>query len=196
MKKQLRKEVLARRNTLPEEERTSKSEAIRQRLLALPFWHQARLVMIYVSFGSEVQTLELIRDALHQGKRLAVPFCRRDRRELIASEVLYFPEDLSPGAWGILEPREETLRPVRPQEIDLCLVPGVAFDVHGNRLGYGAGYYDGLLPRLRPEAWKIGLAFDIQIVPTTYPEEHDFPLDAVITESGLLGPFSPVKKLI
>lgn len=195
MKKQLRKEILARRNALAEDELVSKSEAIKQRLLALPLWREARLVMIYVSFGSEVKTEELLQEALKQGKRLAVPFCQKGKRELIASEVLYYPEDLNPGTWGILEPRPGTLRPVNPKDIDLCIVPGVAFDVQGNRLGYGAGYYDGFLPRLRPEAWKVAVAFDIQIVSTTYPTEYDFPVDLIITETRIIGPFSSDKTI-
>ncbi|MGI9953482.1 5-formyltetrahydrofolate cyclo-ligase [Moorellaceae bacterium AZ2] len=188
MRKELRKEILARRNNLTAEAVARKSRAIQERLLSLSSWQEARTVMIYVSFGSEVRTEGLLQEALGQGKRVAVPYCQKEKRELIASEVYRYPEDLSPGTWGIMEPRLETLRPLDPQAIDLCIVPGVAFDEGGNRLGYGAGYYDRFLPNLRPGTPKIALAFDIQIVATTHPSLHDIPVDLIITETRIIKP--------
>lgn len=188
MKVHLRKEVLALRNLLTKEEQKKKNEAIFRRLLSLPAWEEANLVMIYVSFGSEVNTDYLIQKALAEGKKVAVPYCLREERKLIASILYDYPGDLIPRTWGILEPRPEALRPIEPRLIDLCLVPGVAFDIYGNRLGYGAGYYDRFLPHLRPEAHKIALAFEIQIVDTVFPTPQDVPVDLIITEARIIRP--------
>jgi len=188
MKVHLRKEVLARRNLLTKEEQAKKSEAIHRRLLSLPAWEEATFVMIYVSFGSEVSTDYLIKKALTQGKMVAVPYCYREERKLIASKIYDYPGDLIPRTWGILEPRPEALRPIDPRLIDLCLVPGVAFDIFGNRLGYGAGYYDGFLPSLRAGTPKIALAFEIQIVNTVFPTPRDVPVDLIITEARIIRP--------
>jgi 5-formyltetrahydrofolate cyclo-ligase len=156
--------------------------------MELPAWQQAGTIMSYVSFGSEVATPPLITAALAAGKRVAVPFCVREGRRLIASEVLAFPDDLQPGTLGILEPRPESLRPLAPELIDLVIVPGVAFDRAGNRLGYGAGYYDRFLATLKPGAVTAGLAFAKQIVASVYPEAHDRPVDMVITETEIIKP--------
>lgn len=186
LKKQLRKEIIARRNSLAAVDREEKSALITRRVLALPFWEQARIIMCYVSFGSEVNTFPLITTALEQGKRVAVPLCQPEGRRLLAAEVSDFPGDLRPGTWGILEPRPETLRPLAPGFIDLVLVPGVAFDRAGNRLGYGGGYYDRFLATLRPGARAIALAFSEQIVADVYPQAHDRPVDMVITDGGII----------
>lgn len=188
MKKQLRRQIIARRNSLARATREEKSAVITRRVLELPCWQKARLIMCYVSFGSEVLTHPLIRAALSQGKRVTVPMCIPEGRRLLASEVLDFPGDLQPGTWGILEPRPETLRPVNPGDIDLVLVPGVAFDHAGNRLGYGGGYYDRFLASLRPGALAIALAFAEQIVADVYPEVHDRPVDMVITDQEIIRP--------
>ncbi|BCV22713.1 5-formyltetrahydrofolate cyclo-ligase [Moorella sp. Hama-1] len=188
MKKQLRKEIIARRNSLTAADREEKSALITRRVLALPVWRQARIIMCYVSFGSEVNTFPLIQAALEQSKRLAVPLCQPEGQSLLAAEILDFPGDLCPGTWGILEPRPEALRPVAPELLDLVLVPGVAFDRSGNRLGYGAGYYDRFLATLRPGARTIALAFTEQIVTDVYPQAHDRPVDMVITDQEIIEP--------
>ncbi|PRR68698.1 5-formyltetrahydrofolate cyclo-ligase [Neomoorella humiferrea] len=186
MKQELRRLVIARRNALAETVRETKSEIIYNKLTGLPAWQQAEVVMSYVSFGSEVTTHALIKGALAVGKRVAVPLCVREGRCLIPSEIFAFPDDLRPGTWGILEPRQECLRPLDPQLIDLVIVPGVAFDRKGNRLGYGAGYYDRFLKTLRPGAAIIALAFSEQIVPDVYAEDHDLPVDMVVTDEEVI----------
>ncbi|MBC7325946.1 MAG: 5-formyltetrahydrofolate cyclo-ligase, partial [Moorella sp. (in: Bacteria)] len=120
------------------------------------------------------------------GKRVAVPLCIREGRRLIASEVFAFPGDLEPGTWGILEPKKENLRPLAPDLIDLVIVPGVAFDRAGNRLGYGAGYYDRFLATLRPGARCIAVGFAEQIVPDVYAEPHDRRVDMIVTDAEII----------
>ncbi|MZP29878.1 5-formyltetrahydrofolate cyclo-ligase [Heliobacterium undosum] len=184
MKENLRQRALHGRNRLTPEEIASKSRLIAQRLFAMPAYVSASTVMIYVDFRREVETGEILAHSLNRGKQVTVPVCEGGARRLTAGRIERYPEDLQPGTWGILEPA--TVVPVEPASLDLVIVPGVAFDRQGNRLGYGAGYYDRFLPSLRPEAQKIALAFDLQIAHQICPDDHDIPMDWIITESGVI----------
>ena len=95
-------------------------------------------------------------------------------------------KDMVPGFKGILEPDPSKARLLDPREIDFAVVPGIAFDVSGNRLGFGAGCYDRLLPLLRPDCLKVGAAFEIQIADELPVNEHDFRLDMIVTEKRMI----------
>ncbi|MFQ5691489.1 MAG: 5-formyltetrahydrofolate cyclo-ligase [Nitrospinota bacterium] len=145
----------------------------------------------YVDFGREVRTRPLLRRALARGYRVAVPVVPPGRRGvLILSEVNDVPDPRAPGpdwvrtGWGLLEPRE--LRPVEPERMDCFVIPGVAFDRSGYRIGFGRGYYDRLLAAARPDAWRIGLAFSSQMTPRLPWAEWDVPMHRVVTESGVV----------
>lgn len=186
VKKSIRREIIQNRLDLSQQEITAKSEAIVERVLSLPAWEQARTVMVYVAFRHEVETAGVITRALEEGKRVAIPVCKKDPLRLIPSELKEYPGDLAPGTWGILEPKEGRFRPLDPHEVDLVLVPGVAFDEMGNRLGYGAGYYDRFLRTLRPDAFTAALAYELQIRDNVFPEAHDQPVQMVITEQRVI----------
>lgn len=164
------------------------SLTIARELWNLDAYRRAGRLMTYVAFKKEVQTETIIREALSQGKQVAVPLCSKPERRLIASRLLDFPGDLAAGTWGIPEPRPEALRPLDPKTLDLVLVPGVGFDRQGYRLGYGGGYYDRFLRRLAPGCLCVGLAFSLQVVDELPREHHDRPVDLVITEAGIFGP--------
>jgi len=182
MKKQLRQRIIRLRLDMNPAEVKAKSRAISSRLFQQAFFEGAKTVMVYVDFRHEVKTGEIIEKALAQGKRVTVPVCEPREVRLIPSEILDYPGDLAPGTWGILEPKPDKLRPVDPADLDLVLVPGVAFDEQGNRLGYGGGYYDRFLARLRPDALAVALAFEEQILEDVCPEEHDRQVHAIITD--------------
>lgn len=186
MKKELRKKIIAARNDLPREAVDAKSAAIFQKIVCLEHYQKAEIIMTYLSIRNEVETESFILKARSEGKRVVIPVCRKETKTILPAEVKNYPEDLVPGTWGILEPKPDKLYPVDPAEIDLIIVPGVAFDEKGNRLGYGAGYYDRFLPLLRPGVLKIAPAFDLQIVPDVYGGEHDQPVDVVVTETRVL----------
>ena len=154
-------------------------------LASLAAFQSARVVMAYVHARSEVRTETLIRELLAGDKTVAVPYCAGD--DLVPWRLDCWGE-LAVGAFGILEPRpelrEQSGRAVDPGKIDLVCVPGLGFDRAGNRLGSGRGYYDRLLPRLRRDAIKVGLAYECQIVPQVATEPHDVPMDVVITEAS------------
>ncbi|MHB1419512.1 MAG: 5-formyltetrahydrofolate cyclo-ligase [Bacillota bacterium] len=182
MKRKIRQQIIRLRMEMSLEEVKTKSQAIMDRLLGEEIYRKARMMMVYVDFRHEVETGGIIQNALEGGKTVAVPVCEPRETRLVPSKVMDYPGDLAPGTWGILEPKPDKLHPVEPVELDLVLVPGVAFDVKGNRLGYGGGYYDRFLTRLRPEAMAVALAFEEQILLEVYPEAYDQRVHAIITD--------------
>ncbi len=190
MKRELRKQILAERMALSNEEATAKSQKIAKKLEELPEFGKAGLIMFYLDFRNEVQTTELLKRALAEGKRVVIPITVRETSTLIPSEIINFPDDLTSGTWGILEPKKECVRPIDPSEIDMVIVPGVSFDPKGNRMGYGGGFYDRFLLRTKPGATFVALAFELQIRENVHPEEHDHPVHYVITEERAIKCFN------
>jgi len=185
-KKQLRQRILQKRNTISSEMRKEKSQAITQRLLSLPQFHSAQWIMSYVTFRSEVDTIPFMEASLVWGKRIAVPVVEKATRRLLISEVLDISRELFPGAYGIMEPVENFRRIISPQLLNLIIVPGVAFDLQGNRLGYGGGYYDRFLKTLSPGVPLIAVAFDLQVVEKIPAEYYDLKVHIIVTESRLI----------
>ncbi len=179
----VRQQAFSRRKRFPQKDAASR--AIWERFLALPQFHAAGTVMLYVHTGSEVRTAPMLPQLLTGPKQVVVPFCEGEHLGLFLLDAI---EELAPGTLGILEPRVELRhasgKQVNPTQIDLVMVPGVAFDRKGNRLGHGKGYYDRLLGRLRTDAWKVGVAFECQLFDTIPVLEHDVPVDLVLTEAG------------
>jgi 5-formyltetrahydrofolate cyclo-ligase len=162
------------------EQRTAKSREIEERLFALPDFKLARSVMFFASFRSEVETGLMIMRALTYGKRVILPKVKGEELELL--EIRDFEKDVSPGAWGISEP--VAARPFSLREIDLIVVPGVAFDVRGTRIGYGAGFYDKLLHAYKK--MTVALAFELQILPHIQADSHDVPVKKIVTEKRII----------
>lgn len=187
-KAEIRKMVLQSREKLNQAERLSKSKEIYRTVLSLPEYGTSQTVMTYLNYKDEAETTRIAQDTLRRGKRLIIPLCDPSTCEIIPCEILDLSRDLHPGMWGIREPHPEKRRPVSPKEIDLVLVPGVAFDTRGNRIGFGKGYYDRLLPELRKDARTVGLAFSCQIVEKIKAEEHDVKISLLVTENGVIYP--------
>lgn len=156
---------------------------VRDHVLARPEWTAARAVAAYVAQLREVQTADLIESAYAAGKRVCVPAWRADQQGY-AFAWLARDAGLKPGRMGILEPTRPDW--VNPSDLDLVLVPVVAFDAHGRRLGHGGGHFDRLLSRC--PAVKVGLAFEAQRLAAVPVEAHDVGLDLVVTETGAHGP--------
>lgn len=183
-KRQLRAEVLSRREAQPDKDAVSRR--IIERLVSLPVYQTANTVLFYVDVRSEVRTRWVFPEILAAGKTLVVPYCVGAELELFRLSDL---SELVPGRFGILEPdpnlRSRPDRRVLPEAVDLLIVPGVAFDKSGGRMGHGFGFYDRLLTSACSDVPKIGLAFECQIVPQVPMEPHDVALDAVVTESAV-----------
>ena len=156
------------------------SRRIGDRLFSLPEFAAARTLMFFASFRSEVETLPMIRRALAAGKKGVLPKVAGGHLDLYG--ISDPGRDLSPGAWGIPEPR--TAVPAEVGSVDLMVVPGAAFDEAGNRLGYGAGFYDSLLPGFAGAT--VALAFELQIVPSVPAEPHDVPVRKIVTEERII----------
>jgi 5-formyltetrahydrofolate cyclo-ligase len=178
----LRRIARARRSGLSPEACASAAAAVATRVLAMPEVAAAHGVLAYAATREELDPRVLV-DALEAGgARIAYPrVCGPGEITLHWSNR----DELEPGYKGILEP-PATAAIADVADVDLVLVPGVAFDAACNRLGMGGGFYDRLLPRLDPSAIAIGLAFDEQIVDEVPSETHDMAPDAVVTPSGVL----------
>jgi 5-formyltetrahydrofolate cyclo-ligase len=186
VKKKLREEAHARRNG--QENKDELSAAICERVLAMPEYARARTVMWYVDVRSEVRTRNHLAAALAGGKRIVVPWCN-DAGELELFHLVSMDE-LAIGMYRILEPKPELRhlphKQVPVTELDLIIVPGVAFDRRGGRMGHGKGYYDKLLEHARPDTPLVALAFDCQLFPEIPTAAHDIFMDRIVTESGVV----------
>jgi 5-formyltetrahydrofolate cyclo-ligase len=181
-KRKIRREVLGARDALPEERRIVLGQRVGDRFLALAEVAAASTVMAFWSFGSEVPTGGLIQHLHERGATVVLP--RIEGSDLVP--VRFAPGDRTTStSFGAREPADG--QRISPADLDVVAVPGVAFDRGGRRIGYGAGYYDRLLPRTR--AVSVGLAFDIQM------QEEDLPIggtdvlvDVIVTESRTIRP--------
>jgi 5-formyltetrahydrofolate cyclo-ligase len=175
-KAKIRTKILAAFKNQKEEELSEKSRLIMRALFRNRLFKQAKTVMFYVSLGSEVNTSDMIKEALRLGKKVVVPVCAGNRR--IEPCLLTHRGKMRLGPYGILEPARKN--PVGPSEVDLVIVPGLAFDKKGRRLGRGKGYYDCFLAALPPGCSSIGLAYDFQILRSVPAADHDVNVRKVI----------------
>jgi len=182
MKEKLRKEIKEKRRKIPKEEQRKKGKEIKERLFSLLEYKFTETILFYISYGSEVGTHEIIKEALNE-KRVVVPISNKNDFSLILSELKDW-DDLEIGSYGILEPKKDSINEVKIGEIDLIIVPGVAFDKSGNRLGHGKGYYDRLLKN--SNAVKIALCYELQVVDKVPTDENDIPVDIIITEKKII----------
>ena len=177
----LRQRILKLLRSQKEDDRLKKSRAIELKLFKTPEFKKARVILFYASFDGEVETFAMMKQALQSGKKIVLPRILRDQKSMILSFVTNLKKDLTPGPYGILHPKKNALRPLYAAELDLAIVPGVAFDCRHNRLGRGAGYYDRFLAQLPKTIPVLGLAFDFQIVSRLpHLDAHDIPVSRVI----------------
>lgn len=184
-KRALRDRVLAARDGLSPPSRQAATRAITSRLTARGDFLSARAVLITLPFGSEWDTRGLIAEARGRNAIVAVPRVNQTTRMLDLFQLVDEARDVVPGFRGIAEPLAHCA-PVPFDAIDWVLVPGVAFDPSGRRIGYGGGYYDRLLPMLRPDVARIAGAFELQIVDAVPVAPHDQRLHAIVTERRTL----------
>lgn len=182
-KSALRELVLGRRDAMRDTARSTASRVIVREVIALAAYRESSVVLGYAGFGSELQTDSFLRHVLEDGKMLVLPKVDRVKKTLDLYEVEDPDLDLEPGTWGIPEPKAGECRAAEIKAVEFVLVPGVAFDARGGRLGYGAGFYDKLLTGSEVRPHLVAGAFDTQIVETVPRDHHDVPMDLVITES-------------
>src|SRR5262245_20320344 len=176
----------ARRQGLSEAERRARSRRVWERLVALSCYQHARTILGYMAFDHEVLTDGLMRQAMASGKEVILPMVLSDRQGMALYVIEDLGRDVAPGYRGILEPQPRRTRVVTPEAVEFAMVPGVAFDLRGGRLGFGAGFYDRLLSRLPRGVPTVGLAFDFQVIPRLPLQSHDLLLGAIATEKRLI----------
>lgn len=181
-KKLIRDKILSIRNSLSPEEAKGRSKLIFQNLKTLPIFNTAKVIHTYVSSKkNEVDTIEIINYLFSIGKRVIVPVVDKDREVLRHSELKSI-SDLKKSTFGILEP--EQIKEVSLNEIELVLVPAIAVDRFGNRIGFGSGYYDKFLSQIRCP--KVALVYDFQIVDKIETSPNDAPVDFIVTETEII----------
>jgi 5-formyltetrahydrofolate cyclo-ligase len=182
----LRQKILGARDGLSDKVRQAKSISVMQNFWTLMGMQQWSTLFIYVNFRSEVETLELIKKCINRDIRVAVPLVDASAVRMIPLLIKDPEQDLVPGYYNIPEPDPKKSLRLEPGEIDAAVIPGSVFDIHGGRLGYGGGYYDRFLLNDAPQAKRIGLAFELQVVDKVPLEPHDQPLDILITEERIV----------
>jgi 5-formyltetrahydrofolate cyclo-ligase len=179
-KRALRESMLAARGALAPRVVAEMSSAVQDRLLGLDEFRRARLVHAYVGAkANEARTDRILAETLRTGRRLAVPRVEGDR---LAHHEIRSTAQLVASRFGLLEP-DRSAPLVDPGEIDLVVVPGLAFDRAGNRLGFGKGYYDRFLRDVR--GVKAALLYTLQLLDEVPADEHDVPVDLLVTEKGV-----------
>ncbi|MBN1353571.1 MAG: 5-formyltetrahydrofolate cyclo-ligase [Candidatus Omnitrophica bacterium] len=179
-KEEIRKETLTELNNQQREEIFKKSKIIKEKLFSLPEFKNAQYVMLYASLDKEVNTDDIIDEALEAGKKVILP--RRTSLEtIVPKEISDRKSDLEKNTYGIREPKRH-LKDIPPERIDLIVVPGVAFDEKKRRIGRGKGCYDRFLRELPPGKTIIGLAFNFQVLKSIPEDSHDIPVSKIITD--------------
>ena len=189
-KKALRKEILAKRNIMDAIEKEEKDRKILDEFYESNYYREAKNIFIYISYDSEVNTKGIIKKALRDNKKIYVPRTEFKTRLMDAVEITSL-NNLIESEYGILEPSVEEPH-IDPNEIDLIVVPGVAFDRNGGRMGYGAGFYDRYFKKISKDNMKkvikLALAYDFQILEKIPMNEQDVPVNYIITETKFIHP--------
>ena len=178
-KEQIRKKILSQLSSQSKKKALKKSKAVKKKLFSCNEFKKANFVMLYASKDEEVSTCEIIDEALRMGKRVALPLCT-SQKTITAKQISDRKRDLERGTYGIWQPRK-CQKDANLKEIDLVVVPAVAFDKKNVRLGRGKGYYDKFLSKSARNKYSIGLAFDFQVVDSLPKDSHDIPVSKVIT---------------
>ena len=176
MKNRLRKEIRNKRESMSREEIAEKSRIITRKFLNSDYYKNSNVIMSYISIKNEIDMKEINEKIISDGKKLILPVIEREN---IKSVQIDSYENMEEKKFGVIEPISG--KEVDKSEIDLIIVPGVAFDIKGNRIGFGKGYYDRFLKGYSGK--KIVLAYDFQVVENIDAEEHDERVEEIITEA-------------
>jgi 5-formyltetrahydrofolate cyclo-ligase len=180
-KRELRSRMRSVRAVLPASAREQRSRAAAQRVSELAEYVGAQTIVAFSAIQKEIDPAELLAQARASGKRVGLP---RVVGELLELHEFRDASELVEGSFGVLEPAESA-PVIAAADVDLVIVPGLAFDARGHRLGYGRAFYDRLLPRLT-KAFFLGFAYDFQVVIDLPDDVHDVPMHAVATDQRVL----------
>jgi len=197
-KSTVRRALSAARRNLTAPERRERSLRIAAFCREIAGFSSAAVICSYINFREEVETAEFVAALLREGRRVAVPVQPHDSSQTLSFAEITTLDEMAPNHFGILEPPRATARLLPTAAIPLFLVPGLAFDTAGRRLGYGLGFYDRAFAEAAPGTLKVGLAFELQILESVPAGPHDVPMDLVVTENRVIradaGAGSPTRR--
>jgi 5-formyltetrahydrofolate cyclo-ligase len=179
-KSEIRKKILEHRESIDSDIRSKWDDSIFKRLISSEPYKRSNTIFAFVSFKSEVDTHRIINHAISNHKTICVPKINSKQEGIKIYKIDSFNQ-LKKGYFGILEPIEGCM-PVDKNSLDLILMPGVAFDRYGGRVGYGAAFYDRFLSNMNKQVDKIALAYHFQVLDSVPMSEHDIRIDGIITE--------------
>lgn len=179
-KKILRKEMMNKRNSISENDKKERDVCILNKFLQTLEYKNSKVIFIYIGYSSEIDTSNFIKRFIEDKKVVCVPRTNYKKKYMDAV-IIHSLDNLSKDKYGILEP-DEDINPIEVDAIDLVILPGLAFDNKGGRLGYGGGYYDKYLSNISDNAVKVALCYDFQVIDTVPMEEHDICTDLLITD--------------
>ncbi len=171
---------------MTEKQRTEKAKAIESKLFGFANFLEARIALLYIDGDNEVRTKSILKRAYDFTKIVVLPAFDPERLKVAILKVDHPDKDLVPGPRGVLEPNPARCKPVPLQKIDIAIIPGLAFDEKGARIGSGHGYYDRFIPDLPATTRKVALAFEEQIIPQVPTESHDKHVDIIITDKRII----------
>lgn len=185
-KAEIRNDIVKRLAALAESEVKAKIRQIENRLFEFANFLEANIVLLYINTAGEVNSQQIIKRCFDYNKIVILPAFEPDTYKMKLMKVDNLDTDLKPGRRGILEPDENRCNVVPVECVDIAIIPGVAFDEKGGRIGSGEGYYDRLIPKLPITTRKVALAFENQIIRQIQMESHDKHVDIIITEKRII----------
>jgi len=186
VKSQIREEIAEKFAALSANEIAEKTKAIENRLFDFANFLESKITLLYVNNKHEVLTANILKRAYIYNKIVVLPVYNTENFEMELKKVDNLEKDLNPGPRDILQPDESRCKVVPIDKIDIAIIPAVALDEKGGRIGSGKGYYDRLIPRLAITTRKVALAFEEQIIPQVPIESHDKHVDIIITENRVI----------
>lgn len=185
-KHEIRKEIAAALKAMPDKELSKKTDQIKRRLFGFANFLEAKIALLYINNSSEVSTQGILRKCFDYRKIIVLPSFNIEKRSMKLLKIDNLKTDLMPGPRGLLEPDKTRCKSVPLECIDIAIIPGVAFDEKGGRIGSGEGYYDRVIPKLPITTRKVSLAYEKQILPQVPMEAHDKHVDIIITEKRII----------
>ena len=187
-KNNLRDKFRKLRDSLLVKDKEKKSKRIAQRVFSLQEFRKACVIMFYFSFGGEVKTEEMIDAALNMGKRVVLPVVIDKQGKMEVCEVKKdYKKQLTKGAFGIMGIKKSLMEKFDKKNIEMVIVPGIVFDKKGQRIGFGCGYYDRFLKKLKKEVYRVGLAYELQVInKIPFKKKHDVDMNLIITEKRVI----------
>ena len=180
-KKEIRKNMISKRDNILKEEKEIMDKNIILKLKESEYYKKSKNIFIYLGFGSEIDTMSYIQEFINEGKHIFIPRTDIKTKKMEAVEITSL-EGLKENKYGILEP-DDSKEEFYKNNLDLIILPGVAFDLVGKRIGYGGGYYDRYLENIDKKIMKVALIYDFQLLENVPAEEHDIKADYIITET-------------